>query len=227
MVDNAIGILKEVIDLAKNIKTFKSSGMNNISSRLVKDTILAIPEQITYLFNASINTCIFPDSWKMDRVTPIPKNGDVTNLNNIKPIALMPIIGKLMEKYINDKVVEFLETNEYLYKHQGGFRKNKSTIKTIHKLANDIAMANNRDEHTIAVFLDVSKAFDTINHDLLLDKMNKIGIRGGYLKWFRNYLEGRKQVTVNNWMTSDVCDGVSRVRGTRFSPWPDNVSNLC
>ena len=88
-------------------------------------------------------------------------------------------------EYINDKVVEFLETNDYLYKHQGGFRKNKSTIKTIHKLANDIAMAKNRAEHTmsIAVFLDVSKAFDTINHDPLL---NKIVIRGGYLKWFMN-----------------------------------------
>ena len=104
--------LKEVIDLAKNIKMFKSSGMDNISSRLIKDTILAIPEQITYLFNASIKTGMFPDSWKMGRVTPIPKNGDVTNLNNIRPITLTPIIGQLMEKYINDKVVEFLETNE-------------------------------------------------------------------------------------------------------------------
>ena len=91
--------------------------MNNISSRLVKDTILAIPKQITYLFNASIKTGMFPDSWKMGRVTPIPKNGDVTNLNNIRPITLTPIIGKLLEKYMNDKVVEFLETNDYLYKH--------------------------------------------------------------------------------------------------------------
>ena len=77
----------------------------------------------------------------------------------------------MVMEYINDKVVEFLETNDYLYKHQGVFRKNKSTIKTIHKLANDIAMAKNRAEHTIAVFLDVSKAFDTINHDPLLNKI--------------------------------------------------------
>ena len=166
-------------------------------------------------------------------VTPIPKNGDVTNLNNITPITLTPVIGKLLEKYINDTVVEFLETNDNLYKHQDGFRKNKSTIKTIHKLANDIAMAKNRAEHTIAIFLDVSKAFDTINHDLLLDKMNKIGIRGGYLKWFRHYLESRKQVTVNNWMISDVCDVVSGVAQgsvcgpTMFLIFVNDLVNLC
>ena len=94
-------------------------------------------------------------------------------------------------------------------------------------------MAKNRAEHTIAVFLAVSKAFDTINHDLLLDKMNKIGIRGGYLQWFRNYLEGRKQVTVNNWMTSDVCDVVCWVaQGSVYGPtmfliFVNDLVNLC
>ena len=153
--------------------------------------------------------------WKIATVTPIPKGGVLSNVNNIRPISLTPLPGKLLERYIHSKLVPFLEDNKLLYNNQGGFRKNKSTTLTVFHLVNEIALAKNNDKFSLAVYLDLAKAFDTINHNLLLQKLDKIGIRGMCWKWLLSYMSNRKQVVVNGGHRSSehtvVCVGTPGV----------------
>ena len=188
---------ENVAMLVKGIDIYKSSGFSEISSRLLKDGFSVLTEQLKFVMNLSLITGIFPDEWKIATVTPIPKGGVLSNVNNIRPISLTPLPGKLLERYIHSKFVPFLEDNKLLYNNQGGFRKNKSTTLTVFHLVNEIALAKNNDKFSLAVYLDLAKAFDTINHNLLLQKLDKIGIRGMCWKWLLSYMSNRKQVVVN------------------------------
>ena len=188
---------QDVIKLVKEINIYKSSGLPNINSRLLKDGFMALIDQFTFVLNLSLKTGIVPDTWKLGTITPIPKSGALNDVNNIRPISLTALPGKLLERHVHTQLVSFLEENNLLYENQGGFRKNKSTTQTVHHLINQIANAKNDDKYSLAVYLDISKAFDSINHDLLLQKLYKIGIRGMGLKWLQNYMYDRKQVVVN------------------------------
>ena len=188
---------QDVIKHVKEINIYKSSGLPNINSRLLKDGVMALIDQFTFVLNLSLKTGIVPDTWKLGTITPIPKSGALNDVNNIRPISLTALPGKLLERHVHTQLVSFLEENNLLYENQGGFRKNKSTTQTVHHLINQIANAKNDDKYSLAVYLDISKAFDSINHDLLLQKLYKIGIRGMGLKWLQNYMYDRKQVVVN------------------------------
>ena len=115
------------MNLINSIKLYKSSGIRDIGSRLLKDGLSALPEQIKFIFNLSLSKCSIPKSWKEAKVTPIPKKGDMSDINNIRPISQTPIIGKLLEKHVNEQIVTYLEDNKLLYPLQGGFRKKQST----------------------------------------------------------------------------------------------------
>ena len=193
----------EVINLINSISTNKSSCIDKLPARLLKDALLAIPKQITQLFNISLTTGIFPDAWKEGKITPIPKKGNTSNINNIRPITQTPIIGKLLERYVANHVKEYLEKNKLLYKGQGGFRQNHSTIKSIYSVVSDICIGKNNKEYTLAVFLDISKAFDSVNHKLLVEKIKDIGIGGNVLVWITNYLCKRKQYVMTGGKCSD------------------------
>ena len=188
---------ENVTALVKDIDICKSSGVADVSSRLLKDGFIALIEQLTFILNLSLKTGVFPDVWKVARVRPIPKTGDLTNVNNIRPISLTALPGKLLERYIHTNLVYFLEENKLLCKNQGGFRKKRSTTQTVYHLVNDIANAKNNSKLSLAVYLDLAKAFDCINHDFLLRKLHMIGIRGMYLNWLKSYMFDRKQIVVN------------------------------
>ena len=117
--------IEDVINLVKNINIYKSSGLPDTPSRLLKDGFLALVGQLKFVMNLSLKTGIFPDMWKIATVTPIPKSGDLTNVNNVRPISQTALPGKLLEKHIHTKLVSFLEENNLLSNNQGGFRKNK------------------------------------------------------------------------------------------------------
>ena len=143
--------------------------------------------------NLSFSTGIFPDKLKMARVVPIFKKGDKSIPGNYRPISILPIISKLFEKLVNNRIVNFLERNEILYNHQYGFRHGYNTKLSLINLINQITKYTDEGRITVGVFIDFAKAFDTINHTILLKKLEHYGIRGIALEWFRNYLKNRQQ----------------------------------
>ena len=150
---------------------------------------------VTYIINRSFDTGIVPSGMKIAKVIPIFKANDKCLLKNYRPVSLLPAFSKLLEKIMYDKVISFLNSNNILYKHQYGFRAKHSTIHPIIHLLNQCAEATNKNttEYTLAVLCDLSKAFDVINHKILLHKLRSYGIRGIVNKWFENYLCDRSQ----------------------------------
>ena len=192
----------EVITLCREIEALKSSGIDDISSRLCKDAFAVLPDQLTHLFNCSLKTGIFPDAWKKANVVPIFKGGDREAVGNYRPISLLPLPGKILEKIVHSKISEFLEAYAFLTEHQGGFRKGFSTVSTIADLTDDIFTEINEGRTTLAAFVDLKKAFDTVNTEILLKKLTAAGITGRMLDWCTSYLTGRSQKTLVNGLRS-------------------------
>ena len=103
---------------------------------------------------------------------PLQKSGDPSDVNNLSPISLLPLPGKILERIAHTQIINFLENNKLLLKEQGGFRKGKSTINRVALFTDDILCSLNESEYTIAAFIDLKKAFDTVNHSILINKLS-------------------------------------------------------
>ena len=196
--------VQEITKLVKDIKIHKSSAIENISSFVLKDAFMAIINQITYLFNIALSTGVFPRKWKVAQVIPLPKSGDPNDVNNLRPISLLTLPGKLLEKIIHKALSTYCETNHLLNKDQGGYRKEHSTIDTVAKLTDDIFNAINLKETTLATFIDFKKAFDTVDHKILLLKLKNLGISNLMYKLLTCYLTNRQQFILVNGVKSDT-----------------------
>ena len=160
----------EVIKLIDTISMYKSSGMDNVSSRVLKDFLNLAVRELTHLYNRILTTGIFPDKWKIAMVTPIPKVSNATSPTDLRPISLLPVPGKLIEKYITIKIQNFLEGAGYFVDSQYGFRKGKSTSGALTTFLDDVIKDVNDSKTKVVAYLDFQKVFDTINHDILLSK---------------------------------------------------------
>ena len=136
---------------------------------------------------------IFPDKLKIARVTPIFKKGNNTLLTNYRPISVLACFSKLLERIMYNRLYKFLQENNILYQKQFGFQNAHTTEHAILQLVNQIAEAFSQGKYTLGIFLDLSKVFDTVNHNILLEKLKAYGIQSENLKWFRSYLSNRKQ----------------------------------
>ena len=192
-----------VLALCKDIKVSKSSGFDDISTRVFKDAFLALIPQLVHLFNLSFESGIFPDRWKRATIIPLFKGGDKTEVSNYRPISLLPLPGKLLEKIVHGSMMVFLNRLNVITDRQGGFRKGFSTSTSIVELTNNLFNNINLDYTSLAAFIDLRKAFDTVNHDILIKKLGYYGIRDGNLKWCANYLTNRSQRTLANGVISD------------------------
>ena len=189
----------------------KSSNLSTIPIFIYKLLSNTIAPILSELFNQSITQGIFPNCLKVARVIPIFKAGKKNLTKNYRPISMLPFISKIFEKLMCSRVNEYLKSNNILSKHQFGFRKNSSTDDAILEFIDNIHSSLNNQESVVTVFLDFSKAFDTVNHRILLQKMYKLGFRGIMLNWFESYLSNRKQfVNINNCNShmTDVSIGV-------------------
>ena len=189
---------EEVLEVCKTININKASCVDNLSCEILRDAFMIIPTKLCKLFNVSIDTAIIPPDWKIAKVTPLPKAGNSNLVSNYRPISLLPLLSKLIEKIIHKRIYTYLDNYSLLDHRQGGFRPKYSTAKTCSHFVNDLYTAMNNNKFTIAVFIDAMKAFDTVNHSILLKKMYKLGIKGKILDWVKNYLTDRYQRTIAN-----------------------------
>lgn len=180
--------LSTVLDLVKKIELFKSSGCGEIPTKIYRDAFKYLTEQLTYLFNLSLKEGKIPKMWKIGIVTPLPKKG------NIQPISITHICGKLLERIVSDCLIDYFEYNGILCPNQIGFRKGGSTTGAISELVTDLNLAHNNNEVSIAVYIDFSKAFDSIRPDILLKKLRKYGIDLNMLNWLNNYFTDHTQM---------------------------------
>ena len=195
---------EEILKLCKAIDTAKTSAIENLSSMVIKDAFCAIPHIISRLMNLSLHQGIFPEKWKQADIIPIFKGGDPCDVNNYRPISLLPLPGKLLEKIVHSRLSNFLELHDILNIKQGGFRTGHSTINTIAEFTDDIFNNLNNSQCTMATFIDLKKAFDTVNHSLLLKKLDKLGIRGKTHDWLTSYLNYRTQRPLANGEISNI-----------------------
>ena len=174
---------------------------------------------MTSIFNLSLSTGTVPHNMKTAEVIPIYKKSDSNLFSNYRPVSLLPSFSKILERLVFDRCVSYLDTHEILNDKQFGFRPKHSTYMAIAQLVDKINTAVEKNETTIGVFLDLSKAFDTIDHNILLHKLEHYGFRGIVLDWFKSYLSSRNQYVSYNNCKSDLREIVCGVpQGSILGP---------
>ena len=182
----------EVKDIIKDIKNTKGS-IHHLSAKILKENSDSLSSPISLIFNNVILYGHYPDVLKIACVTALFKAGDKLDPNNYRPISSLPLLNKVFEKLIHKRLTSFFESHEIFTNKQFGFRKNMSTFDAVNNLLNNIYEAMDDKEFLGAVFIDLSKAFDTVPHNILLKKLEHYGIRGVALKLIESYLSNRKQ----------------------------------
>ncbi len=188
----------EILKIISKLDPNKSPGHDNINNHLIKKIANEICSPLTRLFNLSITKSVFPKDLKMAKVVPIYKKGDKELYSNYRPVSILPCFSKILERLIFNRVSSFIDKHNILNNKQFGFRPGYSTEMAIIDLMDKIHMASNIKKTTLAIYLDLSKAFDTINHDILLHKLEFYGFRGIVLDWFNSYLKERSQFVYYN-----------------------------
>ena len=195
---------EEVSKLCKDIQISKSSGFEDISAKVFKDAFRVLILQLVYLFNLSFSMGVFPDRWKRATIVPLHKEGDKTEVGNYRPVSLLPLPGKLIERTAHGKMDGFLEAHGILTDKQGGFRKGFSTASTIADITNELFANMNNGLTSLAAFVDLWKAFDTVDHGILKRELKYYGVTGSNFDWCENYLQNRTQKTnVNGVLSSE------------------------
>ena len=181
-------ILKEEINsFLSLLDESKATDIYEFPIKVMKDIKDIIDLPLSYIINNSFCTGVFPDMLKYARVTPLYKGGEKCEANNYRPASILPIFDKIFEKVMHKQLMEFLEKHKILTKNQYGrkhCRKGRNTVHAVIDLVSKISLSLQNKEKAHTIFLDFAKAFDTVNHDILLQKLNHYGIRGVSNKWF-------------------------------------------
>ena len=198
--------IESVLAEIKKLKISKPSGLEYISTKIIKDALWTLAHQFTWLLNKSVRDGKIPLEWKKAKISLIPKDGDLTDIGNFRPIAILPVVSKVIEHLIQAQTMAYLENNDILDVNQGGFRKNNSTTATTSSLLDDIYKNMNNKQLSYSIFIDFRKAFDSINHEILLKKLENLGFVNSSINWFQDYLTNRTQYTVVNGLDSSLLD---------------------
>lgn len=185
----------ESTEVERIIKSLKntSPGFDGIHAKVVKNSYSLYLQPLVHILNLSIHQGFFPDDMKIARVIPLYKSGDTMSISNYRPVSVLPLFSKLLERLMYNRLLAFINKQNLLYKYQFGFRSNHSTNMALIVLIEKIAAAIEKGELVVGVLLDFKKAFDTVNHSILLNKLYKYGIRGTAYDWLKDYLISRKQ----------------------------------
>ena len=191
---------KEVLDLVNSCKSKTSLDSDGISMFTVRKVFSAIVRPFVYICNLSFVTGVFPSAMKKAKVCPIYKAGDKSKFNNYRPVSLLSQFSKILEKLFEKRLEKFINKHQIITENQYGFRSKRSTSLALLELIEELTTAIDKKHYTIGVFIDLSKAFDTIDHSLLLQKLKYYhGVRGVANNWVESYLSQREQfVTLND-----------------------------
>ena len=201
------------------LKINKSTGLDRISARLLKDAAVIIAPTLTDIFNQSLKSSTFPKIFKEGKVTPIFKSGDRTNMSNYRPITVLPILSKILERFVHTQIYNYLTENKILSPNQFGFRPNLSTSTALAFFTHNILENADNGLVTASIFLDFSKAFDTVDHVILLRKLKSIGLDDNSLNWFKSYLTNHQQKTsINDTLSSSLPVSVGVPQGSILGP---------
>ena len=196
----------EVRSAIDNLENKTSCGCDGISNKLLKLIKNEISKPITLIVNQSLKTGIFPKAFKFAKVKPIYKKGDKADLNNYRPISLLPTTSKIFERVIHTQLYKYLSDDKLLCEQQYGFRSQHSTELAAIKLVNYLTHNIDTNNIPISIYLDLSKAFDTLSFDILLAKFEYYGITGTLLKLLTSYLKDRYQYVIYNGETSNMLE---------------------
>lgn len=189
----------EIAKIVNSMKNKKSCGYDDVPIAVIKENLDILAEPLTIFYNECISEGIFPEQLKIAKIIPLHKKGSKTDPKNYRPISLLPILSKIFEKVIKSRLVVHLNLNKVLNLRQFGYQKNVGTGDAIYTLVEDIISKLNMKKRVAGIFLDLSSAFDTIDHKLLIAKLEHYGVRGKTLQLFSSYLSNRKMyVDISN-----------------------------
>ena len=223
----------DVFYALQTMDSFKATGADNIPAKVLKIAAPYISKVVTNIFNASYMSGKFPSIWKVAKVTPLYKGGLKTERDNHRPISVLPCISKIQESFANSNLQAFAQNLGLISQHQYAYVKHSSTTVALIRAVDDWKLAIDKGEKVVCAFLDLRKAFDVIDHDILLHKLKQHGVKDNELEWFRSYLSSRRQFVVSGGVESDnrnITHGVSQgsVLGpTLFNIHIDGILNAC
>lgn len=210
----------EIYKIIRTLPNKYSSGVDEIPTALVKSCINELTIPLTKLINQSFTESIFPDILKIAKIKPILKKGGKSDdPSQYRPIALLPTISKIFEKTMANRICSFTEKYNILHNNQYGFRKNRSTTLAVFKYTQEILNYINDKNYAIGILLDMSKAYDKVNHSILLMKLLGIGIRGNAHQWLKSYLTDRKQLVQMDHLNKDTGELESVTSETLITNW--------
>ena len=191
---------QEVFDALINLNPNKASGIDNIAPVVLKNCAHALATPVYHLFTISIRSGSIPSEWKIHKITSVYKSGDKTSVTNYRPISLLCIMSKVLERLIYDKIINAVATS--ITPHQYGFQRGTSTLQQLLVYFHQLVTSKNEID---AIYIDFHKAFDSVPHNELLVKLWNMGITGTLWRWFGSYLRDRTQcVSVNNCLSSHL-----------------------
>ena len=175
-----------------SLDTSKAAGIDQIPAEFLRDgaEVLALP--LGNIINLSIKLSTFPEECKIAKLKPIFKKGERIHPKNYRPISVLPLVSKIIEKSIHFQIEDYLNKKKLIYMYQSGFRTNHSTDLCLAQLIDFVATGMDKQMHTGMILVDLQKAFDTLDHGVLLEKMKYFGFRASVIKWFESYLSNRK-----------------------------------
>ena len=184
---------EEICKLLTAINPCKATGQDGISAKFIRDSAQVITESIAYIINLSLAQSKVPNEFKTARVIPLYKKGEKCKEGNYRPVSILPVISKVFEKVVFNQVNVYLTCHDLLYNNQSGFRKHHSTDTALISLCDKIRYDTDGGNVTGVILLDLQKAYDTVNHSILLDKLSVIGMDEKSVEWFESYLRDRSQ----------------------------------